>query len=139
MLPTLEIRVLKAQYWAFSVIQEFYQNHNTWSGANRCAPKPRKQTGLLNFERGKRRFFTLRVMIILSVFKPLKVNCSFDNLCQKKAFSGCWGGLVVQSCCVRGWMRRSSAAPARCADPCDCMPFTGIKLVVLQSQTFRKK
>lgn len=36
-------------------------------------------------------FFPLRVMIIQSVFKHLKVNGSFNNLSQNKAFLGCWG------------------------------------------------
>lgn len=53
-----------------------------------------------------------------------------------------WGAGVdwqYKDACVRGWMGQSSAAPVRCADPSDRMPFTRIKLVVLQSQTFRKK
>lgn len=57
MLPTLEIKVHQVQYWALSVLQEFYQNCDTWGGANRCAPKTQKQMELLYFGRGKVKLF----------------------------------------------------------------------------------
>jgi len=80
------------------------------------------------------RFFRLRV-IMLSLFKHHKANSCFVSLCQDKAFLG-RGGLVVQRRCVAVRARRSGAAPVRCADLPDLVPFTGIKFIVLQSQTF---
>lgn len=57
MLPTLKIRVHKAQYWALSVLQDIYQNYDTWSSANKRAPETQKQTGLLNFGGSKMTVF----------------------------------------------------------------------------------
>lgn len=45
----------------------------------------------LILEEARWNFFTLRVMIILSLFTHHKVKGSFNNLCQNKAFLGCWG------------------------------------------------
>lgn len=103
MLPTLEIKVHKVQYWALSLLQEFYQKCDTWGGANRCAPKTRKHMKLLNFGRGKVRFFYFKMMIVLSVFKHLKVNGSFDNLCQSNAFLGSWGWIDSTKMLWGGW------------------------------------
>lgn len=62
-------------------------------------------------------FFTLRVMTILSVFKHLKVNGSFNKLCQNKAFLGCWGwdGSTEMLC-------KSASEAERCSSSKVCWP-----------------
>lgn len=62
-------------------------------------------------------FFTLRVMIILSLFTHHKVKGSFNNLFQNKAFLGCWGwiGSTKMLC-------KSAGEAVRCSSSEVCWP-----------------
>lgn len=79
--------------------------------------KHRNKRNCLILEEARWNFFTLRVMIILSVFKHLKVNGSFNNLCQNKAVLGSWGW--IGSTKVLG---KSAGEAEQCSSSKVCWP-----------------